>query len=136
MTEISFHHVALTCGSVARTEQFYCDNFGFTRKRAFQIGNGKEIVYISNSLVYLELFPKESERPIPAFDKDGPAYPGLRHIAFKVSDVDAALAAMHDRPDVSLGPLTFDAFIPGWKSVWIKDPDGNLVELSQGYKDA
>jgi len=136
MTEISFHHVALTCGSVARTEQFYCDNFGFTRKRAFQIGNGKEIVYISNGLVYLELFPKDTERPIPASEKDGPAYPGLRHIAFKVSDVDAALAAMHDRADISLGPLTFDAFIPGWKSVWIKDPDGNLVELSQGYKDA
>jgi glyoxylase I family protein len=136
MTEISFHHVALTCGSVARTEQFYCDNFGFTRKRAFQIGSGKEIVYISNGLVYLELFPKDTERPIPASEKDGPAYPGLRHIAFKVSDVDAALAAMHDRADISLGPLTFDAFIPGWKSVWIKDPDGNLVELSQGYKDA
>jgi glyoxylase I family protein len=136
MTEISFHHVALTCESVPRTEQFYCDNFGFTRKRAFEIGNGKEIVYISNGSAYLELFPKEAERPIPAFDKDGPAYPGLRHIAFRVADVDAALAAMHDRPDISLGPLTFDAFIPGWKSVWIKDPDGNLVELSQGYKDA
>ncbi len=136
MSDISFHHVALTCESVARIEKFYCDNFGFSRKRAFQIGEGKEIVYISNSVVYMELFPKEAERPMPPFDKDGPAYPALRHIAFKVADVDAALAAMRDPPQISLGPLTFDDFIPGWKSVWIKDPDGNLIEISQGYRDA
>jgi len=135
MTELSFHHVALTCDSVARTERFYCDNLGFTRKRAFQIGEGKEIVYIGNGSIYLELFPKEAERPIPVSDRDGPAYPSLRHIAFKVMDVDAAIAAMRDRPEISLGPLTFDSFIPGWKSVWIKDPDGNLVELSEGYRD-
>ena len=135
MTELSFHHVALTCDSVARTERFYCDNLGFTRKRAFQIGEGKEIVYIGNGSIYLELFPKEAERPIPVSDRDGPAYPSLRHIAFKVINVDAAIAAMRDRPEISLGPLTFDSFIPGWRSVWIKDPDGNLVELSEGYRD-
>jgi len=45
MGDISFHHVALTCESVARIEKFYCDNFSFSRKRAFQIGEGKEIVY-------------------------------------------------------------------------------------------
>ena len=135
MTELSFHHVALTCDSVARTERFYCDNLGFTRKRAFQIGEGKEIVYVGNGSIYLELFPKEAERPIPVSDRDGPAYPSLRHIAFKVINVDAAIAAMRDRPEISLGPLTFDSFIPGWRSVWIKDPDGNLVELSEGYRD-
>ena len=63
MSDISFHHVALTCESVARIEKFYCDNLGFSRKRAFQIGEGKEIVYISNGVVYMELFPKEAERP-------------------------------------------------------------------------
>jgi glyoxylase I family protein len=36
---------------------------------------------------------------------------------------------------ITLGPISFDAFIPGWKTVWVKDPDGNIVEISQGYTD-
>jgi len=37
---------------------------------------------------------------------------------------------------VSLGPLKFDGFIAGWHSVWFTDPDGVVVEVSQGYRDA
>jgi glyoxylase I family protein len=36
---------------------------------------------------------------------------------------------------ISLGPLAFDAYIPGWRTVWITDPDGVIVEVSQGYTD-
>lgn len=36
---------------------------------------------------------------------------------------------------VSLGPLEFDDFIPGWRTVWVTDPDGVVVEVSQGYRD-
>jgi glyoxylase I family protein len=135
MQDLTFHHIALTCGSVDRTERFYCENFGFTRKRAFPIGEGKEIVYIGNGAIYLELFPKSEERQAPGPERDGPGFPAVRHFAFKVADVDAALAVLHDKPDISLGPVSFDMFIPGWKSVWIRDPDGNIVELSQGYRD-
>ncbi len=36
---------------------------------------------------------------------------------------------------LTLGPLGFDAFIPGWRTAWIADPDGNIVEISQGFVD-
>jgi len=36
---------------------------------------------------------------------------------------------------VTLGPLSFDDFIKGWRTVWLKDPNGNIVEVSQGYTD-
>ncbi len=36
---------------------------------------------------------------------------------------------------VTLGPLSFDAFIPGWRSAWLADPEGNIIEISQGYAD-
>jgi glyoxylase I family protein len=36
---------------------------------------------------------------------------------------------------ITLGPLSFDAFIPGWKTAWIKDPENNIIEITQGYKD-
>ena len=67
--------------------------------------------------------------------KDGPWYPGVRHLAFKVPDVEAKLAQIGDRAEVTLGPISFDAFIPGWKTAWITDPDGNIVEISQGFTD-
>ena len=49
--------------------------------------------------------------------------------------MDAKLAAMGDEAKVTFGPFGFDAFIPGWRTVWIADPDGNIVEISQGYTD-
>ena len=36
---------------------------------------------------------------------------------------------------VTLGPLHFDDVIEGWQTVWIKDPEGNIIEITQGYKD-
>jgi glyoxylase I family protein len=31
--------------------------------------------------------------------------------------------------------LDFDDFIQGWRAVWVADPDGNIIEISQGYVD-
>ena len=36
---------------------------------------------------------------------------------------------------ITAGPMDFDAFIPGWRTAWVADPDGNIVEISQGYVD-
>jgi glyoxylase I family protein len=52
-----------------------------------------------------------------------------------VDDVDEKLAEIGFDAQVTLGPLTFDGFIPGWKTAWIRDPEGNIVEVSQGFVD-
>jgi glyoxylase I family protein len=52
-----------------------------------------------------------------------------------VDNVEAKLAEMGEDARITLGPLDFDAFIPGWRTVWVADPDGNIVEISQGYVD-
>jgi glyoxylase I family protein len=36
---------------------------------------------------------------------------------------------------ITPGPFNFDEIIPGWRTVWIADPDGRIIEISQGYKD-
>jgi len=59
----------------------------------------------------------------------------VRGLAFKVDDVDAKLAEMGDAAVITLGPFSFDAFIPGWRTVWLSDPEGNIVEVSQGFVD-
>jgi glyoxylase I family protein len=85
--------------------------------------------------MYIEIFQAEGEAPVPPASGDGPHYPGWRHLAFQVDDVDAKIAEMGDDARITRGPLSFDAFIPGWRTVWMTDPEGNIVEISQGYVD-
>jgi glyoxylase I family protein len=134
MSAVAFHHVAISCRDLKVTEQFYSKHFGFTRARAIPLDE-TQIVFIKAGDFYLELFEAEGEAPDSAPTDDGHHYPGWRHIAFMVDDVDAKLAEMGDEAKVTLGPLDFDAFIPGWRTVWVADPDGNIVEISQGYVD-
>jgi glyoxylase I family protein len=56
-------------------------------------------------------------------------------VAFQTDDLDTFLARIGDAVPISLVPLSFDHFIPGWRSVWLIDPDGVIVEVSQGYRD-
>ena len=130
-----FSHVALNCNDIDATEKFYSTHFGFRRARLIPLGADK-IVFIKSGTVYLELFKAEGAAPGAAPDKDGPHAPTtFRHIAFQVDSVDATLAAMGSDARVTLGPLDFGAFIPGWRTAWVTDPDGNIVEISQGYTD-
>ena len=135
MASLALHHVALSCGDLKASEAFYTRHFGFTRARVLDIGGGNQIVFLKNGDAYLELFQAEGARPSPAVDQDGPHYPGWRHIAFKVDSVDETLKAMGGDATVTLGPLDFGAFIKGWRTVWVADPDGNVVEISQGFTD-
>lgn len=132
---LTFSHIALTCKDPRSTEDFYGRHFGFKRARVIPLGDDNEIVFLKNGNMYLELFAAEEERTTAQPDGDGAHYPGVRHIAFQVDDVDSKIAEMGDEAVIKLGPLSFDDFIPGWRTVWVADPDGNTVEISQGYKD-
>jgi glyoxylase I family protein len=131
----TFTHVGMTCRDPLVTERFYSKHFGFQRARVVPLEAGKSVVFLKSGGVYLELFSADLERPTPAPGADGPHYPGLRHLAFRVDDVAAKLAAMGSDAKITLGPLHFDEVIRGWRSVWVADPDGNVVEITQGYSD-
>ena len=134
MVNANFHHVAISCQDPLAVERFYTKHFGFTRSRVIPLGE-TQLVFIKSGTLYLELFQAEGAAPEPPVGGDGPHFPGWRHLAFKVDDVDAKLAAMGDDAKITLGPLDFGAFIPGWNTVWVADPEGNIVEISQGYVD-
>jgi glyoxylase I family protein len=135
MASLRFSHVAVSCKDPIAVERFYSKYFGFQRARVIPLGGDDQIVFIKCGDVYLELFRAEGESPAPPPANDGPHYPGWRHIAFQVDDVDSKLAEMGDDAKITLGPLDFNDFIPGWRTVWIADPEGNIVEVSQGYVD-
>ncbi len=135
MAELVFHHIAIAAKDPLRIERFYTKYFGFTRSRVLPIGGGEQIVFIRNGSAYMEIFQAKEARPYPAPEKDGPWWEDWRHIAFKVDSVDEKLKEMGGDAKITLGPFEFDAFIPGWKTVWIADPEGNIIEISQGYTD-
>jgi glyoxylase I family protein len=134
MIPATFAHIALNCQNPAATERFYSRYFGFRRARVVELPDA-QIVFLKLGDMYLELFKAAGESPAPPPTKDGNVYPGIRHLAFQVDNVDAKLAELGDAAAVSLGPFSFNDFIPGWRTAWIKDPDGNIVEISQGFVD-
>ena len=85
--------------------------------------------------VYLELFHSNAQRPAPKVEADGPGYSGFRPFAFRVDDLDAVLGQLGSDAHITLGPLDMSEFIPGMRAVWVADPEGNIVELNQGYVD-
>jgi glyoxylase I family protein len=141
------HHICISCADMLSVERWYTKHFGFTRRRLYlstpeiplpsqeQGGLAVAGVIIGNGGVSLELLPATSESPVPPADKDGPAYPAYRHFAFSVDDLDAKLAEMGDDAKITLGPVDMGAFIEGMRVAWISDPEGNIVELNQGYED-
>jgi len=134
MAALRFSHIAYSCKDPIAVERFYTKHFGFTRGRVYAPGPGQVVMINSGSLA-LELFPSTGERPAPAVLGAGPEYPGVRHIAFIVDDLDRKIAEMGDEAKVTLGPLDMSQFIPGMRVAWLSDPEGNIVELNQGYVD-
>jgi len=131
---LRWSHVGLNCRDQGKTEEFYSRWFGFHRARVVE-DDGVRVVFLRRGDAYLELFATHADQAFDPRD-DGPLYPGtIRHIAFQVDDVDAFMARTDGALPISLGPLKFDKFIAGWKTVWLTDPDGVVVEVSQGYAD-
>jgi glyoxylase I family protein len=134
MVPTHFIHVSINCKDPIAVERFYTKHFGFRRARVVQLGN-EQIVFTRSGCMYLEIFRATEQSPIEPPQKDGYAWAGWRHIAFTVDNVDAKLAEMGEDARVMLGPMNFDDFIPGWRSAWVADPEGNIIEISQGYVD-
>jgi glyoxylase I family protein len=128
-------HVGLNCRDLVQTENFYRTWFGFERARV--VGEGADrIVFLRRGSAYLELFGSAAPpSAVPAAD-DGPHRPGVvRHLAFQTDRLDDFLDDIDGVVPVTLGPLRFDEVIPGWRTVWVSDPDGVVVEVSEGYRD-
>ena len=134
MTSVAYSHMGIACQDPLVIERFYAKYFGFRRARVVPLGD-TQIVFLKAGNIYLELFQAKEDSPLPLPIEDGPWYPGWRHIAFAVDNVDAKLAEMGDDAQITLGPFDFDDFLQGWRGVWLADPEGNIVELAQGYVD-
>ena len=132
MASSQFLHVALNCKDPIAIERFYTQHFGFKRARVYDPGP-KQVVVIKAGSLSLELFSAVGEAPTWPAGKAGPEYQGLRHLAFLVDDLDAKLAELGASVKIDLGPVDMSQYIRGMHVAWVADPEGNILELSQGY---
>lgn len=135
MPDPSLHHISLTCDDPIAVERYYTKNFGFSRARVVDMGQGAQIVFLRGAGTLLELFRADEPRPVPQATGDGYHWSGVRNISFEVDDVDGKIKEMGSDAVVTFGPLSFDDVIPGWRSAWLRDPTGNIIQITKGYTD-
>ncbi|GCF94382.1 VOC family protein [Enterococcus florum] len=123
----TIHHVALIASDYPRTKHFYVDilrlpilreNYRAERqdyKLDLRLANGAE----------LEIFGVKNPPQRPSF----PEASGLRHLAFKTNDIEAAVAYL-EKHGVSCEPIRTDDFT-GEKMTFFFDPDGLPLELHE-----
>lgn len=125
-------HIAITCRDLKAQEQFYTKHFGFRRCRVFYAGTPGEFLMLRLGSTCLELFQAHGDAKLL---KAQPQPVGFQHLAFEVPDLEAAIAALN--ADGIQTEKIFDAssILAGLKGCFFHDPDGNRLELMQGYKD-
>lgn len=134
MAQAVFNHVGVTCKDPLRIERFYTKYFGFTRARVYAPGPDQVVVIKSGPLAF-ELFKATETNPHKDPALSGYEFPGWRHVCFTVDDLDAKLAELGNEIRITQGPVDMGGFIPGMRVVWAADPEGNIIELNQGYVD-
>jgi glyoxylase I family protein len=134
MVRTVFSHMGLTCKDPAEMERFYTTFFGFKRTHVYMPGHD-QIVMLKKEDIYIELFKAKENSPLEPPEESGYDFPGWRHICFLVDDLEAKLKEMGDNVKVTSGPLDLSSLIPGMKACWVSDPEGNIIELNEGYRD-
>ena len=128
----AIQHVAFNCGDLRAQERCYTQHFGFRRCRVFNAGTPDEFIMLRLGSTRLELFSAPSaarahranEQPV-----------GFKHLAFEVPDLDAAVAGLQADGIQPEKIIDCSAVVAGLRVCFFNDPDGNRLELLQGFKD-
>lgn len=125
MNIIRTHHVAVICSDYARSKRFYTEILGLEviaeAYRAARDSYKLDLRLPDGTQIELFSFPNPPARP---------SYPeacGLRHLAFEVTDVSAAITHLEGQ-GVKVEPVRVDEFT-GKRFTFFADPDGLPLEL-------
>jgi glyoxylase I family protein len=125
---LKVHHLAIICSDYEKSKAFYVGVLGCTvvaeHYRADRESYKLDLAV--NGVYTIELFsfpepPKRVSRPEAA---------GLRHLAFTVTDIEAAVAALKAK-GVQTEPVRTDEFT-GKRFTFFFDPDALPIELYEG----
>ena len=120
-----FHHVAIICSNYEVSKTFYTDILGFSvideNYRAERDSYKCDLALPDGSRIELFSFPGAPSRI------SNPEAQGLRHLAFKVENIDTVVATLADNnvvcEAIRVDPYTDKRF------TFFQDPDGLPLEL-------
>lgn len=127
----SIHHVAIICSNYAVSKKFYCEVLGFTvvAEHYRRERESWKLDLAINGHYAIELF----SFPNPPKRTSHPEACGLRHLAFEVDNLDAAVETLH-RHGVKTEAIRTDEFT-GKKFTFFADPDALPLEFYQRQDD-
>jgi glyoxylase I family protein len=121
----SVHHVAIIASDYARSKKFYTEVLGLRivaeNYRAPRNSYKLDLSVGPNMQIELFSFPDPVPRPTR------PEACGLRHLAFRTPDLDAAVSYLSDR-GVAVEAIRVDEYT-GKRFTFFADPDGLPLEL-------
>lgn len=124
----SVHHVAIICSDYQRAKDFYINILGLTQVaeayREARQSYKLDLALPDGTQLELFSFPNPPARP------SRPEACGLRHLAFKVDDVEACKTALEQK-GIFVEDIRVDEYT-GKRFTFFADPDGLPLELYEG----
>ncbi len=122
---LGVHHIAIICADYAASKAFYCEILGLEIIREVYRAerDSYKLDLAVNGQYVIELF----SFPSPPPRASRPEARGLRHLAFAVADVAAAIQRLA-ASQVACEPVRVDEFT-GRRFTFFNDPDGLPLEL-------
>ena len=120
------HHVAIIVSDYEVYRRFYVELLGFKVIREnYRPEKDDYKLDLELDGCELELFSGKHNPPRPSY----PEALGLRHLAFRVEDMDAAVRELNEK-GVDTEPVRMDQFT-GRRMTFFHDPDGLPLELHE-----
>lgn len=139
-------HIGICVGDLDRSLRFYRDLLGFRLEHELSVageptdtllrlrGTDLHAVYLTRDGVRIELLhfarPGVVERPERVMNE-----PGLTHLSFRVADLRATLEALRAAGTTVLDDTVLEFPDFGAAACFVRDPDGQLIELVQSPGD-
>lgn len=122
------HHVAIIGTNYQKVKEFYVDKLGFkVLSEHIRIEKNDIILNVQQGNLVLEIFIKEDAPLRPKIPN--PEHTGLRHLAFRVDDVEKVLEKF-DELGIIHESLRYDDF-DNKKMAFFFDPDGLPLEIHE-----
>lgn len=122
------HHIAIIGTNYNKTKEFYVDKLGFELISEYNRPEKNDIILnVRQGNLVLEIFIKDDAPLRPKIPN--PEHSGLRHLAFKVDDVEAVLKKFNEL-GIPHEELRYDDF-DNKKMAFFFDPDGLPLEIHE-----
>ena len=126
------HHLAFNCHDRHAQEAFYTEQFGFKRARVLNAGRPDEFIILRSG----KHVPGAFQRARHPARSGGVQAVGFKHLAFEVPSLEESIARLRAAGIEPDRIMDASGNVPGLRICFFRDPEGNSIELMQGWQDA